>query len=65
MQKRHFVVNLKTGEQFVFGGKCNNVEHSESDYIFKHVEEDKKTYTCLGIIPRENILSVFSIADEN
>ena len=63
MQKRHFIVNLKTGEQLVFGGKCNSVEHNERDYIFKHV--DGNTYTCLGIVPRENILNVFSIADEN
>ena len=64
MEKRHFVVNLKTGERLVFGGRCNNVDHSASDYIFKYVEEDKKTWTCLGIVPRENILSVILI-DEN
>lgn len=64
MEKRHFVVKLKTGELLAFGDGCNNVEHSESDYIFKYFEEDKKTYTCLGVIPRENILSVISIANK-
>lgn len=65
MKKRYFFVNLKTGEQIMFFGRCNNVDNNGSDYIFKHVEDDKKTWTCLGIIPRENISSVLLTIDEN
>lgn len=64
MKKRYFVVNLITGKQLAFGKRCNNVDHGESDYIFKDVQDNKKSFICLGIIPRENILSVILIDEE-
>ncbi len=59
-----FIVTLKTGERFDFGGKCNQVDYSsEKMVVFKN--EDEKKFITLAVIPIDNILTIMNDAKED
>ncbi len=59
-----FIVTLKTGERFDFGGKCNQVDYSSGKMVvFKN--ENEKEFITLAVIPVDNILTIINDSEEN
>ncbi len=59
-----FIVTLKTGERFDFGGKCNQVDYSSGKMVvFKN--ENEKKFNTLAVSPIDKILTIMNDSEED